>query len=194
MRKKISKREKMLKDALEIFALKGFYPTTMPEMAKHLGMSSGNIYRYFASKEELAYEVMIYSSDILAKDINEINSMPIHSKEKIWQIVSLFLHLAKYNRSHIDFFIKVTIGSKEIFKNKKTFNETSLVNSFHTFFEEGVLKRELRNQDFFSVFGLFMGYLSGIAYMYGEDLLEEDITYYANMISQNIYEALRVKE
>jgi hypothetical protein len=39
-----------------------------------------------------------------------------------------------------------------------------------------------------------MGYLSGIAYMYGQDLLEEDILRYTNTISQNIYEALRVRE
>ena len=64
----------------------------------------------------------------------------------------------------------------------------------HAFYEESVLKRELRNQDFFGVFGLFMGYLSGIAYMYGQDLLEEDILRYTNTISQNIYEALKVRE
>ncbi|NLC28461.1 MAG: TetR/AcrR family transcriptional regulator [Campylobacteraceae bacterium] len=194
MEKRANKREQILKDALEMFALKGFYATTMPEMAQHLGMSPGNIYRYFSSKDELAYEVMIYSSRILGEEVNEINAIPAHSKEKIWQIVCLFLNIAKHRRSHIDFFIKVTVASKEIFQNKKTFEETDVVKAFHIFFEEGVLKRELRNQDFFGVLGLFIGYLSGIAYMYGENLLEEDVTYYANTISQNIYEALRIKE
>ncbi|MCK9257207.1 MAG: TetR/AcrR family transcriptional regulator [Sulfurospirillaceae bacterium] len=194
MNKIANKKELILKSALNIFSKKGYYATTMPELAKELDMSPGNIYRYFDSKEELAYETLLYSSKTISDEIDKINAMPLHSKEKIWHIVNIFLNFAKHSPEHINFFIKVTVASKEIFKGKKSFSDSKVVKSLHAFYEESVLKRELRNQDFFGVFGLFMGYLSGIAYMYGQDLLEEDILRYTNTISQNIYEALKVRE
>lgn len=65
MDKKIRKTEKILDAALLLFSTQGFYATTIPDIAKALGMSVGNIYNYFSSKEILAKEIIKYSSDIL---------------------------------------------------------------------------------------------------------------------------------
>ena len=68
------------------------------------------------------------------------------------------------------------------------------VNEFVTevmiYFEEGVRAGELREQDFFSAFGLFMGYLGGMVFLKGEDILPKELDEYIDDISNNIYKAL----
>jgi len=70
------------------------------------------------------------------------------------------------------------------------------VNEFVTeimiYFEDGVRGNELRDQDFFSAFGLFMGYLGGMVFLNGEKILPKDLEAYIDDISFNIYKALSI--
>jgi len=68
---------------------------------------------------------------------------------------------------------------------------SSFVTELMIFFEDGVAHGELRNQDFFSAFGLFMGYLGGFVFLNGEGVLEKNINDYVDDISLNIYNALK---
>jgi len=68
---------------------------------------------------------------------------------------------------------------------------SAFVTELMIFFEEGVARNELRNQDFFSAFGLFMGYLGGFVFLNGEGVLEKDLNFYVDDIALNIYNALR---
>ena len=61
------------------------------------------------------------------------------------------------------------------------------------FFEDGVARGELRNQDFFSAFGLFMGYLGGFVFLNGEGVLNKDLNDYVDDIALNIYHALKLQ-
>jgi TetR/AcrR family transcriptional regulator, transcriptional repressor of aconitase len=48
-----ARRQQILDAAIECFSRQGFHPTTMQDIIKESGLSSGAIYTYFASKEEL---------------------------------------------------------------------------------------------------------------------------------------------
>jgi len=61
------------------------------------------------------------------------------------------------------------------------------------FFNDGVECGELENQDFFSAFGLFMGYLGGMVFLFGENILPEPLEEYKESISLNIYNALKTR-
>jgi len=58
------KKNQIIKVACELFAKNGYYNTTMPDIAKASGMSVGNLYNYFESKEELAKETMLTVSSL----------------------------------------------------------------------------------------------------------------------------------
>ncbi|MBN2963354.1 TetR/AcrR family transcriptional regulator [Sulfurospirillum sp. T05] len=195
MKPKADKTEQILEGSLRLFSQKGFFATTMPDIARFLSMSPGNIYNYFASKEELAKAVITYSSKILGEEVRKINEMSVDSEEKIWRIVAIYFSMVKDRPEHIDYFLKVYLANKEIFSSsmKELLYESVFIQELRTMFEEGVLKRELRNQDFFSVLGILVGTMAGVAFMFSEDLLENDIMHYTKSISENIYEALRLK-
>ena len=194
--KKSKKTELILETSLLLFSKKGFYSTTIPDIAKEMDMSVGNLYNYFSSKESLAQELIRYSSDKVGAMIREVNDLDCSSKEKIEKIVYLYFELAVEKPQYLDYFLRVYLANKEIFKDgcKGMICVASFVTEMMIFFEEGVTKGELRDQNFFSAFGLFMGYLGGFVFLNGENILENDLSFFVNDVADNIYHALRVHE
>ncbi len=194
MNKKLKKTELILEKSLVLFSQKGFYSTTIPDIAKAMDMSVGNLYNYFSSKEELARSVIKYSSDILGAKIREINEQDIDTGQKIHAIVKLYFDMAINQPEHIEFFLRVYLANKEVFKDgcEGMVCVASFVTELMIFFEEGVKRKELRNQNFFSAFGLFMGYLGGFVFLNGEGILDDKLENYVDDISENIYRALKI--
>jgi len=193
---KVSKEEKkelIMKTALNLFAKQGFYNTTIADIAKEMGMSVGNMYNYFPSKESLAKELLIYTSKKFGEEIKKINEMDIHSREKIKKIVKLYFETAINEPELIDYFMRVYLSNKEIFANgcEGMLCVSAFVTEIMIFFEEGVRRKELKNQDFFAAFGLFMGYIGGLAFLNKEGILTKSLLEYIEPVSENIYNALK---
>jgi AcrR family transcriptional regulator len=194
--KKSQKTEQILETSLLLFSKKGFYSTTMPDIAKEMNMSVGNFYNYFSSKESLARELIKYSSDIVGAQIREVNEQDCSTQEKIKKIVTVYFKIATQKPQYLDYFLRVYLANKEIFKDgcEGMICVASFVTEMMIFFEEGVRNKALRNQDFFSAFGLFMGYLGGFVFLNGEGILEQELSSYIDDISHNIYQALKDNE
>ena len=190
---KEEKKELIMKTALNLFAKRGFYNTTIADIAKEMGMSVGNMYNYFPSKESLAKELLIYTSKKFGEEIKKINEMDVSSREKIKKIVKLYFETAINEPELIDYFMRVYLSNKEIFANgcEGMLCVSAFVTEIMIFFEEGVRRKELKNQDFFAAFGLFMGYIGGLAFLNKEGILSKPLTEYTEPVSENIYNALK---
>jgi len=190
---KETKKENILKIALKLFSTNGFYSTTIPDIAKAVGMSVGNFYNYFKSKDILAKELIMYISEYIGKNIREINEKEISTQEKIEQIVKMYFEMAEAHPEMIEYFLRVYLSNREVFKDgcEGMICVSPFVTELMIFFEEGVKKGDLRDQDFFSAFGLFMGYLGGMVFLNGEEILPHPICEYKTSISENIYNALK---
>ena len=64
----IKTREKLLASALELYIEKGYHNTTVDEIAKGAGLSTGIAYRYFKNKKELLLATLSFSFENI-KDI-----------------------------------------------------------------------------------------------------------------------------
>jgi AcrR family transcriptional regulator len=192
--KKALKRETIIQASLKLFASNGFHRTTIPDIAKRLKMSVGNLYNYFSSKDVLAKEIIKYTSEILGEEIKRVNMMNIDSKEKIYKIVEIYFLMAKERPEMIEYFLRVYLSNREVFNDgcEGMICISGFITEIMIFFDDGVTSGELRDQDFFSAFGLFMGYLGGMVFLKGEDVLPREIEYYIDDISRNIYYALKV--
>jgi AcrR family transcriptional regulator len=193
---KEQKRESIMLGALKLFSKEGFYTTTIPDIARELKMSVGNMYNYFKSKDVLAKEIIKYISNYLGEEIRKINEKDISAKEKIDQIVTIYFKTALEKPEMIDYFLRVYLSNREVFKEgcEGMICVSDFVTEIMIFFEEGVRSGELRDQDFFSAFGLFMGYLGGMVFLYGESILPNELDSYIEDISNNIYQALKADE
>ncbi|MCH9812329.1 MAG: TetR/AcrR family transcriptional regulator [Epsilonproteobacteria bacterium] len=190
---KEERKESIMLGALKLFSREGFYTTTIPDIAKALNMSVGNMYNYFKSKDILAKEIIKYISHYLGQEIRKINEKEIATKEKIHDIVTIYFKTAQKEPEMIEYFLRVYLSNREVFKDgcEGMICVSDFVTEIMIFFEEGVQKGELRDQDFFSAFGLFMGYLGGMVFLHGEKTLPESLEWYIDDISYNIYQALK---
>jgi len=192
--KKEQKKEQIMQNALELFASNGFYNTTIPDIASSLKMSVGNMYNYFKSKDILAKEIIKYISAYLGSKIREVNELDISTEQKTKKIIEVYFKTASLKPEMIDYFLRIYLSNREVFKDgcEGMICVNEFVTEIMIYFEEGVKSGELRDQDFFSAFGLFMGYLGGMVFLKGEDILPKDLDAYIDDISFNIYRALKV--
>ncbi len=190
---KESKKLKIISTALQLFSKNGFYNTTIPDIAKKVGMSVGNFYNYFSSKDILAKELILYISEYIGRNIREINELDITTQEKIERIVSMYFDMAKEHPEMIEYFLRVYLSNREVFGEgcEGMICVSPFVTELMLFFEDGVKKGELRDQDFFSAFGLFMGYLGGMVFLNGEHILPHPLEQYKSSIAENIFNALK---
>ncbi|PHO19288.1 TetR family transcriptional regulator [Malaciobacter molluscorum LMG 25693] len=187
------KKNNIIENALKLFSTKGFYNTTIPDIAKAMKMSVGNMYNYFASKEELAKYAIKYSTNILAEQLRKINHMDISSKEKIFLFTKLYLENVKNSPEIIEYFLRVYLSNREVFAQgcEGFLCVSEFVTEVMIFLDEGASKGEFREQDFFSAFSMIMGCLGGFAFLSGEKVLDKDLLEYSDNIAENIYRALK---
>lgn len=90
MNEKLDTREQILHAAMERIMHYGYGKTTMAEIARDCGMSAGNIYRFFASKIDIA-EAMARK---LNMEINSENAALVRGKGSATEKMRLFHHTA----------------------------------------------------------------------------------------------------
>ncbi|WP_456402862.1 TetR/AcrR family transcriptional regulator [Persephonella sp.] len=187
------KKEEIIKAACKLFAERGYYNTTIPDIADAIGMSVGNIYNYFKSKEELAKFIMQYSSKLLGEEIRKINEMDISTKEKIFMIVRKFFEISEERPELIEYFLRVFLANREVFSEgcEGFLCVSEVVTELSIFLEEGAKKGDLRQQDFFPAFVTLMGPLGGMIFLKGEEILPLKPIEYTDQLAENIWNALK---
>ena len=193
MSAKEEKKNNIIKNSLKLFAKNGFYNTTIPDIAKSMKMSVGNMYNYFKSKEELAKYAIKYSTKVLAIELQKINQMDISSKEKIFIFTKVYMENVKNSPEIIEYFLRVYLANREVFAEgcEGFLCVGEFVTEVMILLDEGAQNKEFRQQEFFPAFSIIMGALGGFAFLSGEKVLEKDILEYSDDVAENIYRALK---
>ncbi len=108
--KKEAKKDKIIEKSMELFREKGYHTTKVEEITKALGISKGNFYTYFNSKEEVLYEILdiIKSEKIRMLEEIDTNKAP---KEILKDFIEdykqyVFKYLKKVTLQNMDNFLK----------------------------------------------------------------------------------------
>ena len=100
-REYLAHRDEILLAAEKVFAAKGFFPTTMSDIAKEAEFGTGTLYKYFKSKEELYFTLI----DEKVEEINCLVKTELSQKtsavERIKKVLGLQFEFFERNR---DFF------------------------------------------------------------------------------------------
>jgi AcrR family transcriptional regulator len=190
---KEKKKLDIIRTACKLFAEKGYYNTVIPDIAKALNMSVGNIYNYFESKEELAKEIMMTVSNWVAERLRKINQENISTKEKIYKHTEEFFKIALEEPELINYFLRVFLVNREIFKEgcEGFACVGEVVAEVMILLSDGIEKGELRNQSFFPAFTTIMGPLGGMVFLHNEGVLEKPLMEYTHEVADNIWNALK---
>jgi len=113
-------RKKQIMDvALELFSRKGYYSTTVVQIAQEAGISKGLMYNYFKSREELLQLIMEKGLDMLLSgfDMNRDGKI---SKEEFEGFIDNSFDIMKSNKEFFKLYISVLMQPEAInlFKKK----------------------------------------------------------------------------
>ncbi len=105
-------RGEILSAAEKVFAAKGFFPTTMSDIARQAEFGTGTLYKYFKSKEELYFTLI----DEKVEEINGLVNAELSQKnsavERIKKVLRLQFEFFEQNR---DFF-RIYISERSRFE------------------------------------------------------------------------------
>jgi AcrR family transcriptional regulator len=107
--------ENILQTAMRLFAVKGVRVTSMADLAKEVGISTGNVYRYFPDKEALFYAVIpsefVHKTEALLK--RKMLAAGTTDHDQTHQMVSAkFLEYCIANRERIVILLSQAEGTK----------------------------------------------------------------------------------
>jgi AcrR family transcriptional regulator len=111
-REYLAHREEILSAAEKVFAAKGFFPTTMSDIAREAEFGTGTLYKYFKSKEDLYFTLI----DEKVEEINRLVRAELSQKtsviQRIKKVLGLQLEFIERNR---DFF-RIYISERSRFE------------------------------------------------------------------------------
>lgn len=97
-----SKKNDILQAAIRLFSKKGYYSTSVEEIAKESGMAKASFYKYFQGKEELPLEMCIILEKNIEQDIRALYSKPDLTKyDKLHGFIVLYLRNLVENKVYL---------------------------------------------------------------------------------------------
>lgn len=116
---KTQRREQIIKESLYLFANKGYFNTSISDIAKKSKIAKGLLYNYFVSKEALLNEVIAFSlkeaaemnipehelkglaPDLIFKKVIEGYFEMMKEKKELWRLItSLAIHVSSIPSVH----------------------------------------------------------------------------------------------
>jgi len=111
-REYLAHREEILSAAGKVFASKGFFPTTMSDIAREAEFGTGTLYKYFKSKEELYFTLIDEKAEEINRLVKAELSQKISAIERIKKVLGLQFEFIERNR---DFF-RIYISDRSRFE------------------------------------------------------------------------------
>ncbi|MCX7634348.1 MAG: TetR/AcrR family transcriptional regulator [Syntrophales bacterium] len=100
------RRSEILQEAAKVFAQKGFYNTTMAEIAASSGFAIGTLYHFFDSKEALYMALITEKLDLMHTGIREAVGKKSGVVDKIRTMVDAYFRFVEENPDFCTLFIR----------------------------------------------------------------------------------------
>lgn len=91
----VDKRQKIMDAAVIVFALKGFYNSTVADVAREADVADGTIYLYFKNKDDLLISIFEHSMDMFIGAVRHEMELISGPSQKIKSFISLHLKLVQ---------------------------------------------------------------------------------------------------
>lgn len=92
-----SKRERLLKAAIKLFARDGFFKAKVEEVAKVAGVATGTTYLYFKNKDDLLISIFEEEMTPIIEEMKESMAKLASPQEKVLAFISRHFEMVKKN-------------------------------------------------------------------------------------------------
>lgn len=164
----LAHREEILSAAEKVFAAKGFFPTTMSDIARRAEFGTGTLYKYFKSKEELYFTLI----DEKVEEINRLVKTELSQKnsavERIKKVLRLQFEFIERNRDFFRIYISERSRFEWTVKDDlgKGLHEkmVSYIDILSEVIRQGIKKGEFRSMDPRDLAHAFVGIVNSFVF------------------------------
>ncbi len=100
-------RRKILETAKRLFVERGYFNTSMRDIALESGVSTGAVYHHFESKEEIAGEIYSETLEVIRNRLQNAIDRGKSAEERVKGIVRALLSLAEEDRYTMEYALYV---------------------------------------------------------------------------------------
>lgn len=165
-------QEKILFAALQLFAEKGYFNTSLTDITKAAGLkSTHSIYHYFASKHAIAVKLYDSILDNLNVSVDDIRRRQQSAADQLRDIVDLFFKLADEAPQIMRFLLLLRID--EILPEQKKLPDTVPFIKIYKIIQYGIRSGEIRSIDPQLANSYFFGIINNTLRMVLEGVLDK---------------------
>ncbi len=173
----VDSRSLILLAALKLFAQKGFFNTSLTEIAKESGLNGVNsIYQHFKTKQAIANQLYANILDSLNISIDDIRRRNQKSSEQLRGIVDLLFKLTDEAPDVMRFLLILKLD--EILPEEKTLLETPAFIKINKIIQSGIKTGEIRHLDPMLIQAYFFGIINNTLIMVLNGKLEKNADAY----------------
>jgi len=167
-REYLAHREEILSAAEKVFAAKGFFPTTMSDIARRAEFGTGTLYKYFKSKEELYFTLI----DEKVEEINRLVKTELSQRnsavERIKKVLRLQFEFIERNRDFFRIYVSERSRFEWTVKDDlgKGLHEkmVSYIDILSEVIRQGIKKGEFRSMDPRDLAHAFVGIVNSFVF------------------------------
>ena len=166
-------RRKILATAGTLFAQQGFFNVRIADIARLAGMSPGNIYWYFPSKEEILKAIIGDFFEAFEQMLIQAETIPGGARQKLNHLIELQLALCDELGANFSIYMSILGHGGSVYLKTLGFDtleigkryQGHLTNILESAMQEGVIASQ--SPLFLSVF--FFSFFNGLLLTYGAD-------------------------
>ncbi|MDP5274826.1 TetR/AcrR family transcriptional regulator [Chengkuizengella axinellae] len=178
------RKNKILQESLALFANKGYFETSMEDIAKAVGIKKASLYSHFSGKEDIFSAVFNHILIDYSTFINELTTFKenVDVQEKLNIIFTRYIKNCR-NNAQMDFWDRYFYYPPEYLKEyiheKTDETEKELTKKVAAIIEEGIEKKQFKNKDASEValayYYMMIGFAMSIKF-YDERDIERDLS------------------
>jgi Transcriptional regulator len=177
------KKDQIIEESLTLFANKGYFGTSMDDIANAVGIKKASLYSHYKGKESIFKAVFDFILEDYAMFINKLTAddRNLNSHEKLRNIFLNYVKNCKDNNRMI-FWDRYYYYPPEYLKDyilDKTYEiEMQFIKKINTVIEAGIIRQEITNKNAQNIALSFYYMMIGLAMtvkFYHEQEIERDI-------------------
>ena len=170
-------RSDILVAALKLFAEKGYFNTSLTEIAEASGVkSSAGIYKHFKNKQEIARALYVWIIDRLNVSIDDIRRRSRKSSEQLREIVDLWFRLTDEAPEIMQFLFVLNVS--EFLPDEKPLMETAPFVKILKILQNGIKSNEIKAIDAQRAYCHFFGIIENTIRQVLTGILKKKADYY----------------
>ena len=138
-------REKILGASLVLFTQRGYFNTSVPDIARTAQVSVGSIYHYFEDKEDVARALYVGLMEGLQGELDRIAQQQATAHDRCRAVMAMLFALTESNREAMDFMLYAK--HREFLPSERPVCSSKPFETMREFVKNGMSQGEIRKID-----------------------------------------------